>query len=671
MKICIFGKFPPIQGGVSMRTFWAAHGLAKLGHTVHVVTNAKETSAPYHMFMREEDWKRVEADYGSGSVKVYWTDLNARQQAHIPRGTPFVTKLASLGLELAQRQRIDVIFSHYAEPYGVAAHVTAQATGLPHVCRTAGSDAGRLWLLPQFRPLYDHMFQSASAVICGRAVAPKMIEAGVDPSRLARDHENVRLHDLFTPEGEALDVAVLRDQVLGSKDTSIRDLLFGKYDPSLTYFGVYGKLGLAKGTFALLKALKKLTDRGLPVGLLVMAHDGPMVQNTFRKFVADNGLQERVCQLPFLPHWRVPEFIRRCVAVCCLEQDFPIKFHTPVVAREVLTCGGCLVGSTEVIQKLPTAHKLIDGYNCIAVKDVNNIDDLEQRLASVLQSADRIAQVRQRARRYGVETEAGNSFPQRLEAILKDVAKGGQPSAGKGTAERRASGVSAQSNGQGTHRGNGKEVAVPPGRSRFAYLGMATRKLGLQGRLGALAALAKASPNPEALQLVRALKMDILMIEMRARLKQQGASDTKRQFGTFRLDHSHQLFDEAAFGEMVPGAREEYHVVELDFEPDLSEAHEPPLGNESDLTELPAPNGRRHYAVIPNDRADMICVVDDLDLAILQACDGSETVDRVCRDTNADSVLPIGTGDMRQRLVHLFEIGLIKLQYQDAEAELV
>ena len=49
MKICIIGKYPPIQGGVSMRTYWHAHGLATLGHEVHVVTNAKEAVSPFRM----------------------------------------------------------------------------------------------------------------------------------------------------------------------------------------------------------------------------------------------------------------------------------------------------------------------------------------------------------------------------------------------------------------------------------------------------------------------------------------------------------------------------------------------------------------------------------------------------------------------------------------------
>ncbi len=67
MRICIIGKFPPIQGGVSMRTYWSAHGLAARGHEVHVVTNAKEARAPFRMYMRPEDWKRCEATYGTAA----------------------------------------------------------------------------------------------------------------------------------------------------------------------------------------------------------------------------------------------------------------------------------------------------------------------------------------------------------------------------------------------------------------------------------------------------------------------------------------------------------------------------------------------------------------------------------------------------------------------------
>ena len=432
MKVCIFGKYPPIQGGVSMRTYWVAHGLAKLGHTVHVITNANEVTSPYRMFMREEDWQRCDGTYGEGSVTVHWTKSYGRRQGHIPAGTPYVTKLASIGLDLAHEQDFDLVYSYYVEPYGVAAHIVAQATGLPHVVRTAGTDAGRLWDLPQFVGLYDLIFKSADAVLCSRSVVPKMLEIGAEPSRVIWDFEkHVNLLELFAPDGPVLDVDLLRNLALGGgkdlrgQEQEFGGLLFGEFDPSLRYFGVYGKLGKTKGTPSLLAALKRMKDRGLPAGLLVMAHERPAAPDAFRDYVKANGLEDRVCQLPFLPHWRVAEFIRRCVAVCCLEQDFPITFHDPVTAREVLTGGGCLIGSTEVIQKLPDAHKVRDGYNCIAVGDVKQVDDLERQMISVLDQPERVEQIRRRARQYAVELEAGNTFPRQLAAMLGDIAGAG------------------------------------------------------------------------------------------------------------------------------------------------------------------------------------------------------------------------------------------------------
>ena len=430
MRICIFGKYPPIQGGVSTRTYWLAHRLARLGHSVHVVTNAKEATAPYRVLMRDEDWQRCQTRYAHGSVTVHWTEYD-RREWHIPEGTPFVTKLASLGLELARTEAIDVIFSYYVEPYGVAAHVVAQATGLPHVLRTAGSDAGRLWSLPQFAALYSHIFKSADAIICSPAVAPMMADIGVEPHRLAwNPDKHAPLGDLFTPDGPSLDVAGLLTEVAQEGNDAFRNLLFGSYDPGLEYIGVYGKLGRAKGTRQLVDAMTRLKGRGLRVGLLAMAHERPSTHGAFRTMVSASGLEDRVCQIPFLPHWRVPEFIRRCVALCSLEQDFPIKFHDPVVAREILTCGGCLLGTSEVLGKLPQASRLIDGRNCIAVADVDDVDDLARRLASVVEDPAKSAEIRRHGRRYALELEAHSTFPRRFESILNDIVETGQLSPG-------------------------------------------------------------------------------------------------------------------------------------------------------------------------------------------------------------------------------------------------
>src|SRR6266508_3253452 len=51
VRICFVGKYPPIQGGVSAQTYWAARGRAGRGHEVFVVTNAAEVEDAYRIHL--------------------------------------------------------------------------------------------------------------------------------------------------------------------------------------------------------------------------------------------------------------------------------------------------------------------------------------------------------------------------------------------------------------------------------------------------------------------------------------------------------------------------------------------------------------------------------------------------------------------------------------------
>ena len=134
------------------------------------------------------------------------------------------------------------------------------------------------------------------------------------------------------------------------------------------------------------------------------------------------GLTDRLLQIPFLPHWRVPEFLRSCLAVCCLEQDFPIGIHSPIVPLEVLLCGRCLVGSTEVIRKLPQWERLPHGYGCVAIEDVNDIDLLNAKLAAILHDPEPTVVVGTRGCNFARELQRDVAFPGRLERILEAAA---------------------------------------------------------------------------------------------------------------------------------------------------------------------------------------------------------------------------------------------------------
>jgi hypothetical protein len=120
----------------------------------------------------------------------------------------------------------------------------------------------------------------------------------------------------------------------------------------------------------------------------------------------------------------VPEFIRGCLAICCLEQDFPIGFRTPIILREVLLCGTCLVAATEVIRKLPGYSQLPHGFGCVAIEDVNDVDTLSKRLAAIVTDPAPALQVGARGCDFARALQRAESFPQGLERALEAAAAG-------------------------------------------------------------------------------------------------------------------------------------------------------------------------------------------------------------------------------------------------------
>ena len=54
------------------------------------------------------------------------------------------------------------------------------------------------------------------------------------------------------------------------------DLVWGSFAADRPFFGVYGKLGEAKGSFALLAAMDRLKRSGIDIGLVALAHGGTL-----------------------------------------------------------------------------------------------------------------------------------------------------------------------------------------------------------------------------------------------------------------------------------------------------------------------------------------------------------------------------------------------------------
>ena len=625
MKIGIIGKFPPIQGGVSMRTYWNAHRLAAQGHEVHVMTNAMEVSAPYRMFMRPDDWQRCEAAYGAGSVTVHWTEPVDDTQSYIPMASPFITKLAATAARVHWEHSSDVIYSHYLEPYGVAGHLAAEMTGAPHIVRMAGSDSGRLWHHPQFEHLYDHVLRSAEVVIASGAVAERAYERGVDRARIAVGGGFLVPEDLFKPTGPVLDLASLRSEAAADPDT--KELLWGEFAGEHPYFGVFGKLGEAKGSFSLLAAVQLLNRSGVKVGLVALAQGDPEDQRRFRTMARELGIADCVLQIPFIPHWRVPEFLRGCLAACCLEQDFSIKHHYPMVTREALLCGTCLVASTEVLRKLPLHQRLPHGYGCVAIENVNDTEKLATHLAAIASEPELARTVGRRGAAYARQMQREWVSPPTLESVVQ-CAVGREPI--PATIRWFCAG----------YRTRGPGSVVPSAES----LHSAVDRAGNDSPTRAQSPLAQpqgAAPLEVADQIIIPGGSDSCSRSPAARVKdaieaaereadEAGAADESDPL--FRLRAERWAMADDELDRLVPVRDPKLRIVEFDF--DVSRLH---ASRSTDEATALSKAGARHIVIFGRSARTrrQPLLVDERTAEILTLCDGTRTGRQIASTLNS------------------------------------
>lgn len=379
MRICIISKYPPIEGGVSARVYWLAKAMGELGHEVHIVTNAQEVEKEY-----KERFDNNEQEYLPKNVYLHSTNIDANPW-HIPFSKAYTERISNLALEVIEKHNIQLIDSSYILPYGIAGFIARSITGKPQILRHAGSDMGKLFVSSSYNTLFKKVFQEADKIITIQPMKEMFLSLGIPESKIGFDEKVSVDTKAFNPEVSPFPLS----------DHVKREI---PKCPIITFIGKINYYWKTKGLTELVEAVKEIKSDFL---LLFVANGKGLRE--FQNLIRESNLEEQSVFIDFVPPWKIPSIIKLSTCVVVPERDFPIQYHMPILPREVMAVGKCLILSKELYNKQCYGN-LTDGENVLLI-DPNNIKQFRAIIEDVIQNPDTALRIGQNAYKFSRQIE--------------------------------------------------------------------------------------------------------------------------------------------------------------------------------------------------------------------------------------------------------------------------
>lgn len=363
IKVCFFTKYPPIEGGVSSRSYWLARALGERGIEVHIITDALEEES----FRENINFENMDDLINYQPPNVYVHSLDEIPHSSISDRRALVTRqstawrLASLGIDVIKRYKCDVIDSYYLLPYGVAGYLVKNITGHPLILRHAGSDITAVSSYESFHLIFQEIFNKADLISTHKERVAFFNQLKIPPSKFLRFPSGINVDNkYFNPKISAIDL---------------------KTSPNLPIITYIGKIGHSKGIYELAKAASQIKEDFL----LLFVSDGPGWRDFKTYLEKFSSLKGKYRFLGFVPPWKIPSVLKRSTCLVQLERDFPIVIHSPIQPMEALAIGTCLVVSEEIYEKYKNLEKIEKGKN-ILVTNPKDIAELKTLLEKVIKN---------------------------------------------------------------------------------------------------------------------------------------------------------------------------------------------------------------------------------------------------------------------------------------------
>jgi len=370
MRICLISKYPPIEGGESSKAYWLAKALGEKGHEVHVVTNAWEVESDYREQIEAND---LNSKYQPKNVYIHNTDP-CIEPSYIPYSKPYTEKIASLAIDIIREYGLQLIDSWYILPYVISGYLAKTITDKPQIMRHAGSDMSRLLSSPYLGTLFTSIFEKVDKIITYPSMKERFISFGISEEKLFYNTKVSVDTRAFNPNVKPIDLTSYTDKDINGL-------------PIITYIG---KVGVTKGIYELVEAASKIKDDFL----LLFVSKGKGLDR-FKNAIKRLSLQDKTLFINFIPPWKIPSVIKRSTCVVIPERDFPIAQHTPILPREVMAVGKCLILSDELYTKR-RSQDIQEGENVIVV-DPKNIEQFKKNLERIIRSSGYAEEIGQKA----------------------------------------------------------------------------------------------------------------------------------------------------------------------------------------------------------------------------------------------------------------------------------
>lgn len=388
MRICLVTQeYPPetAKGGIGTQAYLKAHGLARRGHEVHVLS--RSTDAQCHRYTTGA--AAVTRIPGGGS-SIY-TDI-----------ADWVTYSGNVAMELAAAQRerpFDIIeFPEWAAEGYVHLLNRSEWNYSPVVIQLHGplvmfaQHMGWPDTDTEFYRTGTHMEQTClrladglySSSDCSTACCAE--HYGVDASRIPRLHAGVDVK-LFTPQAVAKDAR-----------------------PTIVFIG---KLVSNKGIKVLTEAAARLVGEFPDLRLSAIGRGSPEMLSDLKKIAAAHGANQLLDLVGFLPREELPERLSRAHIFAGPSQYEPgpglVYLEAMACGLPVVACSGS--GGAEVVTPGQTG--------CLVPPE--NQDALAAALRQLLANPTERAKLGEGARAYAASEADSEKCIQRIEQFYAEV----------------------------------------------------------------------------------------------------------------------------------------------------------------------------------------------------------------------------------------------------------